>query len=188
MNQTFEELLVSHCAPTLAGLKTGSLFCFGAAPPGSVRRLVCHWHRRLQPRGLSVVLLLERRAPRRSVVYVYRKSQLRLLLESEECRAFLRRCGYREENTDGMLRQLACRMAREKDFPHEIGVFLGYPLRDVVGFIENRGQNFTCCGCWKSYGDPEAAQKRFECYQRCTACYMRMFARGIPVEKMALPT
>ena len=50
---------------------------------------------------------------------------------------------------DGMLRQLSRRLCCEADFPHEIGVFLGYPLTDVVGFIENQGRNFTCCGCWK---------------------------------------
>ena len=42
--------------------------------------------------------------------------------------------------------------AEAADFPHEIGVFLGYPLEDVVGFIRHRGKCFTCCGCWKSYG------------------------------------
>lgn len=33
-------------------------------------------------------------------------------------------------------------------FPHDRRAF-GYPLTDVVGFIENQGRNFTRCGCWK---------------------------------------
>ena len=187
MNQTFEELLVSHCAPTLAGMKAGSLFCFRAAAPDAVRHKVGYWHRRLRSRGLCVVLLLERSAPRQSIVYVYRKSQLEQRLASKECSSFLRRCGYCPADADGMLVQLARRMSREGDFPHEIGVFLGYPLEDVIGFIENRGQNFTCCGFWKSYSDPADAQKCFDCYKRCIACYTQMLSRGVPIEKMTLP-
>ena len=45
-------------------------------------------------------------------------------------------------------------------------------------FIENRGWNYTCCGYWKAYGDPEEARRRFEDYRRCTAVYMEHFRRG----------
>ena len=38
-------------------------------------------------------------------------------------------------------------------FPHEIGIFLGYPLADVAGFIRNKGRNCKCIGTWKVYGD-----------------------------------
>ncbi len=31
-------------------------------------------------------------------------------------------------------------MEGKGDFPHEIGLLLGYPPEDVIGFIENRGQ------------------------------------------------
>ena len=37
------------------------------------------------------------------------------------------------------------------DFPHEIGLLLGYPPEDVIGFIENRGQNPLYIGYWKVY-------------------------------------
>ena len=43
-------------------------------------------------------------------------------------------------------------------FPHEIGVFLGYPLEDVKGFIENKGKNFLYSGYWKVYSDVERAK------------------------------
>ena len=34
--------------------------------------------------------------------------------------------------------------------------------------------NFTCCGCWKSYGDPDAAQKHFDQLSKCTAVYLSL--------------
>lgn len=185
MEHTFEELLVKQCAPTLAGIKAGSLFCFGT--PEQARHQVCQWHARLAPLGLAVTVLLERRSPQRSIVYVYRPRELERLLASDECRAFLARCGYRTAGVEGMLHQLSQRLRIEREFPHEIGIFLGYPLQDVVGFIENRGQNFTCCGLWKAYGDPIAAQKCFDCCKKCIDCYTQMFGSGVPIEKMALP-
>ena len=62
----------------------------------------------------------------------------------------------------------------------------GYPLGDVEGFIANRGQNFTCCGCWKSYGDPDAARRHFAQLDKCTAVYLRLFHSGTPVLKLTV--
>ena len=53
------------------------------------------------------------------------------------------------------------RLAQREDFPHEIGLFLGYPLGDVIGFIKNAGQNCKCVGCWKVYCNECEAIKAF---------------------------
>ena len=82
--------------------------------------------------------------------------------------------------------QLSRRLCCSAEFPHEIGVFLGYPLSDVVGFIENSGRNFTCCGCWKAYGDPQAAQRHFAQLRKCTAVYLRLFHSGTPILRLAV--
>lgn len=106
------------------------------------------------------------------------------MLADEAVREFLQREGYAlpedASDCDGMLRQLSRRLCCEADFPHEIGVFLGYPLTDVVGFIENQGRNFTCCGCWKAYGDPDAAARHFAQLNKCTRVYLRLFHEGTP--------
>ena len=51
------------------------------------------------------------------------------------------------------------RLRRESDFPHEVGLFLGYPPRDVEGFIREKARRAKCTGAWKVYGDEEAARK-----------------------------
>ena len=61
MDRTFEEMLVRQCAPTLAGLKPGSLFCITAEDLENVRKKVRFWDQRLEVLGLSVRILLERR-------------------------------------------------------------------------------------------------------------------------------
>jgi hypothetical protein len=52
-------------------------------------------------------------------------------------------------------------------FPHEVGFFLGYPIDDVLGFVEHKGQNYKLCGYWKVYGDVEQAKLCFRQYDMC---------------------
>ena len=52
------------------------------------------------------------------------------------------------------------------EFPHEIGVFLGYPVKDVRGFI-NRSEApiFTGKGLWRIFGDPAESLNLMEQYR-----------------------
>ena len=61
---------------------------------------------------------------------------------------------------------LCARLSTGGDFPHEVGLFLGYPVEDVIGFIENKGKNCLCCGCWKCYSNACAAQKAFDKFRK----------------------
>ena len=187
MDQSFEATLVRQCAPTLAGLKPGSLFCAKDSAPGVVRQAVEHWDGQLRPLGLALRLLLERPREGSALVYMYRPAHLERVLALAGRRHFLEKAGYQMEEAEGMLNQLAARLRAQSNFPHEIGLFLGYPLRDVVGFIENRGQNFTCCGLWKSYSDPRAMDICFACFRRCVSTYVRQFEAGVPIEQLAVP-
>lgn len=49
--------------------------------------------------------------------------------------------------------------------PHEMGILLGIPLKDVLGFMGISGECHTCQGMWKIYGDPVSSlcmMKRME--------------------------
>ena len=187
ISRTFEAVLVRHCAPTLAGMKPGSIFCFNHSPLEVSRQKVCQWNKQLAPFGLTVQILLERPSSSSVIVFVYRHNRLEQMLSDDAYQSFLAQAGYERTNLDDLLEQLAQRLRTQPEFPHEIGVFLGYPLRDVIGFIENHGRNFTCCGFWKSYGDPAEMQVCFACYRRCIQTYVAMFEQGIPIERLAVP-
>ena len=178
--------LATLCAPTLAGLKPASLFRYQPAPGQDAADMAAAWHAALAPRGVTVRVL--KQCPRTGavLVYVYRPARVARLLAAPRTLDFLAGEGYTPGTADELLDQLAERLCCEGDFPHEIGVFLGYPLSDVVGFIENSGRNFTCCGCWKSYGDPDAAQKHFDQLSKCTAVYLRLFHSGTPILRLAV--
>jgi hypothetical protein len=181
MRKQFEDLLIEQCAPTLAGLKPGSLFRVSSEVCMDVPKTIQHWERQLSPLGLHVTLLKTCQRTGDRMVYVYRQAWLEEILRDEPTAQFLAGYGYPNSGLSEMLAALSRRYCTEREMPHEIGVFLGYPLEDVVGFIENKGQNFTCCGCWKCYGDPEAAQRHFARYRRCTALYQEWYRRGVPI-------
>ena len=178
--------LATLCAPTLAGLKPASLFRYQPAPGQDAAAMAAAWHAALSPRGVTVRVL--KQCPRTGavLVYVYRPARVARLLAAPHMLDFLAGEGYTPGTADELLAQLAERLCCEQDFPHEIGVFLGYPLSDVVGFIENSGRNFTCCGCWKAYGDPQAAQRHFAQLRKCTAVYLRLFHSGTPILRLAV--
>ena len=98
----------------------------------------------------------------------------------------LRERGYITETPERCIVRLIKRMAEYEVFPHEIGLFLGYPPEDVCGFIENKACNCKCCGCWKVYSDAETAQKTFAKYKKCTEVYCSQYANGKSIERLTV--
>ena len=92
------------------------------------------------------------------------------------------------EKVEGALSTLCTRLCVREEFPHEIGLFLGYPLGDVVGFMEHKGKNCLCCGCWKAYTDACAAKRQFDRFNKCTCVYRRLYGEGRPLTKLAVPS
>jgi hypothetical protein len=183
MKKIWEDLLVEQCSPTLAGIKPGSLFRYEG---DSAEHLVCQWDKQLRPLGIRVTILKRCQRTGASMVYVYRERWLSRILRGRPVAAFLAGYGYPNSGVAAMLGTLSRRYCVEREMPHEIGVFLGYPLEDVVGFIENKGQNFTCCGCWKSYGDPTVAQRWFDRYRACTSSYQQQYYSGTPIIQLVV--
>ena len=180
MQLAFEKALVEQCAPTLAGIKPASLFRISGSDSSVIRSLANIWDQRLQPLGIRIQVLKECLQTHACLIYVYRHAELAKLLENKNNLEFLVQNGYQPQDPDGILTQLSERLCLEREFPHEIGIFLGYPLSDVIGFMENQGRNYTYCGYWKSYGDPENAKQCCARYRSCTCAYKEMYNRGTP--------
>ena len=92
--------------------------------------------------------------------------------------AFLKRYGYEDMDVLSAIRRLSARLQATGEFPHEIGVFLGYPLEDVTGFIDNRGKGFLRSGTWKVYSNIAEAEKTFYKYKKCTDIYTNLWEGG----------
>ena len=101
---------------------------------------------------------------------------------------FLERYGYLSTDADEAIIHLKERLSNleGEGFPHEIGIFLGYPLGDVIGFIENAGRNFKCSGCWKVYCNECEAVKLFAKYKKCRDVYLRLWQQGRSVLQLTV--
>lgn len=173
---SIEPALIEHCSPTLANLKAGSLFNLLSARPDALRAEVLALRDLFGKKGLSLRLIPA--GERRLLCYLYRGAQLEAILRRPDVAAFLRTQGYADPSVRGALDTLCARLAQGGPFPHEIGLFLGYPLADVRAFIENRGKNCPCCGCWKAYTNLCDAQKQFAKLAKCKRVYKRLYASG----------
>ncbi len=179
-----ELLLVTHCAPTLAGLKTGNLFTCRYSDSSQMNTVVSEWNQMFNGKGLLVRILKEEEG--RALIYVYRKAKLEQDLADLRVQEFLKGQGYCCGSIEAMLLHLSERIRENAEFPHEIGLFLGYPYEDVKGFIENKGKNCKCTGCWKVYTDECTARKLFQKYQWCTEVYCRKLKEGIPLQRLVV--
>lgn len=161
----FERQLAYHAAPTLLGVKAANLFSYSKTGD-ELKQLIDSFQKKSVSKNLYIRILCE--CKNRSLLYVYNSKLLSNSLNNELTRQLLMKSGYSvDSSVDGLLQYLSERIRNNSEFPHEIGLFLGYPPEDVKGFIENKGQNFILCGCWKVYQNEEKARKLFYCYSRC---------------------
>lgn len=183
-DRRLETELIGNCAPTLAGLKSANLFRYRYRDADTVLAELSEVNRLLNERGVYVeALCWESNAV---LVYAYRRSHLERELQGEQAREILSRYGYPMGDLEGSLAFLKKRLKGYTCFPHEIGIFLGYPPEDVKGFIENRGKNCQYCGLWKVYGNAQERRNLFCKLQKCSEVYLRVFAEGRELTQMTV--
>ncbi|MCM1236025.1 MAG: DUF3793 family protein [Ruminococcus flavefaciens] len=68
---------------------------------------------------------------------------------------------------------------RRVDFPHEMGLLLGYPAEDVDGFMRHKGKDFLCTGYWKVYEDRDRKLKTFEDFENAEEVLIQLLSCGI---------
>ncbi len=178
------ELLVRHCSPTLAGMKTGTIFPCSFEDVEDMRESIRSLNRILVKKGLRVLPLQFQN--NRALIYVYRPSKLSQDLQHDTACRLLQERGYTTEMPERCVIHLMQRLNDSQGFPHEIGLFLGYPPEDVNGFIENGAKGCKCVGYWKVYGDEAAAQKTFAKFKKCTQVYCDLWAKGKSIERLTV--
>ena len=181
IHRQFEQTLALNCAPSLAGIKPADLISW-IPPEQGGDALLSYYARPLTRCGICLQVLAAN--PARRLLLVFRPRQLELWLAQPAVSAMLERVGYPVgHGTQVLLRHLSARL-QENDFPHEIGLFLGYPPEDVAGFMRDGGRNCKLCGPWKAYGDVQAATHRFARFRRCRNAMCSRISQGIPLARV----
>ena len=171
-----------QCAPFLKGIKISSVITMGQEMCKELKEI-------FQETEVEYRILSVREG--RCLVFFFRRSVLEEHLMLTENQYLLQSYGYQTEkqSLDQMLQKLAARVnmldERNLGFPHEIGVFLGYPKEDVEGFIQNHGNAYLMIGYWKVYSNPSRAKMIFKSYDQAKAGVVREFLAGKSIREIA---
>lgn len=176
MQRTLEETLAFHCAPALTGLKPASLISCDYEQYPLLEGDLLLLNRQLNPAGIFFRPVC--RCDSRVLLLVYRRQTLAQHLREHAQQAYLRREGYPTASLENALLHLEERLGGMGEFPHELGIFLGYPPEDVEGFRRNGGKHCKLCGYWKVYGDEKRARELFSRFTRCRRTIYSLVQNG----------
>ena len=179
-----DRVLIEQCAPTLAGIKTANLFKVAYVNYESLKVNIELLNSKFLNKGISFKILKVNKT--NALIYTYRESMLKKDIANKKAKNILNVYGYNELDINKSLERLKKRLENYKEFPHEIGIFLGYPPEDVEGFIFNKGYNCNLCGYWKVYGDVSSAKIEFAKFDKCRAIYKRLWQAGKDIMLLAV--
>ena len=168
-----------QCAPLLAGLKISNLLTVRSELEQQVSRVFCNT-------GISVFLLYQ--SGRKAAFFLYRREELERTLEQKSVRRLMKQLGYGSETLPDILQRISDRyeahMSCREEFPHELGLLLGYPPEDVAGFISHKGKNFLYSGYWKVYGSLEECLDLFHQFDSAREEVIHMMSAGISIREI----
>lgn len=170
----FQKRLSALCACTLANMKTGNLFCIFKSDIPDFDECITYFNELLCKYGYNIMVLKD--CGNRVLIYLYNKNKLNCTLEQAKIQKFLFEYGYVYKTPEEAISILKSRIS-VKCVPHEIGVFLGYPLQDIKEFI-NPKKNAVLCGIWKVYGNKKKFEKLFYRYDCCTRTFENKISNG----------
>lgn len=169
-------VIINNAAPTIRKHKTSSLINFS----NSNRNLKNIWetYKHQVKDKLDVGYFELKKNEKTILVLFYSNEKLALSIRDKKNMEFLKRFGYNEE-----MDVQKCLLLLEKRFqhmcPHEIGIFLGYPIEDVTSFVDCPNIKCKIVGYWKVYHDIEGAEIIFNKYDEIKSAIIQLMMRGM---------
>ena len=182
-----ENFLAYYCGPALAGIKTANIASYNTKNNPNAKSYILGLNKKLNKKGIYIELLYE--CENRVLVMVYRRNRLCDYLNNESIKKLLQSYGYPKNFSldlylDFLKKRINEQYADGKDFPHEIGAFLGYPIHDIYGFIYHKNEGCLLTGEWKVYAQAEQAEKIFCRYQLCRKAILKRVNEGKTLEQL----
>lgn len=170
-------------APAICGIKPASLFSLSVQKWQSESIKVRDCINEIKNTGLQLRVI--KCTGKRVLVFFYNKKLIEEILEREDVTEYLKKKGYEKTSSiNENLEKLFTRLKKSKDFPHEIGLFLGYPLDDVIDFEKTKGLEYKFCDYWKVYHNEEEARMICRKYRECSKLCEYWRAQGICVNQI----
>ncbi|MDO0822738.1 DUF3793 family protein [Desulfosporosinus nitroreducens] len=175
-DKTYHEkslFLVESLAPLVLGIKPSVLLNVSLANEVEWIKFVKLF---TQQKALQIKKIRELNG--RLQVIFYQREKLDFVLRQKPVQEFLMTMNYpKQYSLDAYLSLLKHRIISLK-FPHEVGVFLGYPLKDVLGFMGLLPLPYKRTQGWRIYGDELPSNEVYEKYRQARSI-MRKLAVNI---------
>ncbi len=181
--------LAMEAAEVIGGAKPANLINLVDRERSCGRNLYRLWRRYgqqlLVQAGLSARELVQRNDG--VLLLIFQPEQLADYLATQRVTNFLHRAGYcQPSDMSAVLDQLSLRF-HGGQVPHEVGVILGYPLKDVAGFMGWVRLPVTGQGPWKIYGDLRPSLAVVDACRRCQVTMANRLCSGdSPVDCLQL--
>lgn len=150
--------LMLECSEILAMAKPANLISLvnRTRPCGrNLYQLWQHHHDELILRIADLTFIVLQTTSQALLLFCYNRSHLEQHLSHAGIRTLLHKAGYdKTASCKALISELCRRIEKNDSFPHEIGLFIGYPAKDVAAFMGVVNLPFTCQGPWKIYGNP----------------------------------
>lgn len=176
---SLEVQLLLQCAPMIAGLKVSNLLIIADENEADARKI-------LQGTNLFCVRLA--RMNRKTTLLVYHERPLKEYLESGEVKKLLCVLGYEGKGFYELIhvvkKKYRAYSGGTGEFPHELGLLLGYPAEDVRGYMDNKGRNYLCTGYWQVYANPAAKMHLFQKFELARERLIRAIFDGMEIQEV----
>lgn len=177
----FEKYFFTACSKVLFGGKPGELLLlredssFGADLDFLLERakaLTSIWGIWLHVLGI---------VPLGARIIVFRREMVNQVLKNAKSTPLFIRTGLSEYSlAENFFAEMGRRWEQTGEIPHEIGVALGYPVKDVVGFLGLTPLKYIGNYGWKVFGKEEPSIKLRENYDRAKKTALKFLEEPLP--------
>lgn len=109
------------------------------------------------------IIFIDKKEKGIRILFINRDS-LENRLSCRKSRNFLKFLGYpKNYSLDSYINHLVIKL-HEDSFPDEIGIFLGYPLKDVLGFMGYGKNELHSIKSWRVYGNPTPSEEIYNLF------------------------
>lgn len=180
-NLSLNQIFIRYSSQTICGIKPANLFTVSAKELS--RKILTTWENIASKQKL--ILRAFEISNKTMMIFIYNSKWIQDILSNSSIQNYMSSKKFSSpHNVEKSMEELIFRLKEKNEFPHEVGIFLGYPLEDVIKFEENKGKFCKYCGYWKSYSNPEEARKCCDLYRDCCQMCTQWFDEGYSIPQI----
>jgi hypothetical protein len=181
--KAFSVWLTVALAPTILGSKPSTILSLANSKNSNLLTLWREYGSGILADTLVKVLIM-RQSSCCEILLFYRADALKQCLCEKDINRFMKNLGYPVE--EGVESCLSTLCSRYRSYcPHEIGIILGIPLKDVLGFMALTDVPLTYKGDWIVYGNHKESQALMEKFAAARSLISSLISKGLsPYEIM----